>query len=41
MGMRAYFKELKMSMQRIQESKVARLKSADGSKPKAKKKKKA
>ncbi len=39
MGMRSYFKELKMSMTRIQETKNARLKSSDGSKPKAKKKK--
>ncbi len=39
--MRSYFKELKINMQRIEETKIARLKSVDGSKPKAKKKKKA
>ena len=41
MGMRTYFKELKMSMQRIEETKIARAKNADGTvtKTKAKKKK--
>ena len=37
--MRSYFKELKMSMTRIHETKNARLKSSEGTKPKAKKKK--